>query len=114
MLLVLRRAGPEKLAGDAGELAIEGDCVVVLLPVVVGVAASNIIIIAWRRLVPTAGRLGISGKVIGGLMGVTISGMKLKTEVEGIVGMLGWEPNRSPFDAARGLLRCVGRCTFDG
>lgn len=114
MLLVLRRTGPEKLAGNAGELTTAGDCAVVLLPVVIGVVASNIIIIAWRRLVPTAGRVDISGNEIGGLMGVTISGMKLKTEVVGMVGTLVCEPNGSPFDAVRGLLRCVARDTFDG
>lgn len=100
---------------DAGELPIDGDWAADILPAVVGPeAASSIIIIAWRRLVPAVGTVGVSGKEMGGLMGVTVSGAKLKTGVEGIAGKLGYEAEDSPFSAALALLRCVGRSVFTG
>jgi hypothetical protein len=46
-------------------------------------------------------------------MGVTTSGIKPKTDAEGMVETLLCEPKSSPFDdAVRGLLRCVARGTF--
>jgi len=74
----------ERLGWEAGELPIDGDWFVDTLAVDVGVeAASSIIIIAWRRLLPTAGMGGVSGKEMEVLMGVTVSGAKSKTDVEG-------------------------------
>jgi len=67
--------------------------------------ASSIIIIACRRLLPTAGTVGISGKEEGVLKEVNGSGTKSKTEVEGIVEKWARDAGDSTFAALRGLLR---------
>lgn len=77
---ILRRLEPEWPAWEPGALPIGGDWARVL-PAVGGVVeASSIIIIACRRLVPTAGMIGTSAKEAGGLMGVTASGTKLRID----------------------------------
>jgi len=83
-LFIFRRPKLEWLVGTAGAPPREGACDIA--PVVLGgAAASNIIIIACRRLLPTAGIVGISGKEGGVLTGVNDSGTKLSTDVEGII-----------------------------
>lgn len=87
VLFILRRLELEWLAWEAGVLPMGEDWVDVL-PVVGVVAASSIIIIACRRLLPTAGIIGTSLKEVGVLMGVTASGRKLRTDVGEIAGKL--------------------------
>lgn len=111
--LIFRRPELEWLVGATGAPPREGACGITP-GVLGGTVASSIIIIACRRLLPTAGTAGISGKEERVFKGVNDSGTRSKTEVEGIVEKWVWDAGDSIFAALRGLLRWSGLWVFDG